>query len=289
MKPMLAGKVTDLHDLRYPLLASPKLDGVRALIIDGVVMSRTMKPIPNEHVQFLFGRSAYEGFDGELIVGDPCNSTAYRDTTSGVMSVRGKPDVTFHVFDDYSGPTAFHERLYRAQVRVRKYAKTSGLKFVEHTELKNPAAVDDYEKKLLALGYEGVMLRSLHGIYKQGRSTEREGYLLKLKRFEDAEATVIGVEELQHNENDRDEDGKRTSHKAGKRNGGALGALHVRSIKHATEFHIGSGFSAEERVKLWKARGSLLGKIVKFQYFPTGSKDKPRFPTFLGFRSPVDL
>ena len=70
MKPMLAAK-TDGKGLSYPLLASPKLDEVRALIINGVVMSRSFKPIPNAHVQELFGRPEYNGLDGELIVGSP--------------------------------------------------------------------------------------------------------------------------------------------------------------------------------------------------------------------------
>ena len=51
----------------------------------------------------------------------------------------------------------------------------------------------DYEKRILEDGFEGVMLRSPLGKYKMGRSTLKEGILLKLKRFEDAEATVVAV------------------------------------------------------------------------------------------------
>ena len=68
-KPMLAATVSD-EPLSYPLLASVKLDGVRALVVDGVVMGRSLKPIPNKHVQRLFGHTQLNGLDGELIVGD---------------------------------------------------------------------------------------------------------------------------------------------------------------------------------------------------------------------------
>jgi len=34
MKPMLAGKCEDIHSLRYPVYVSPKLDGVRAIVIE---------------------------------------------------------------------------------------------------------------------------------------------------------------------------------------------------------------------------------------------------------------
>ena len=45
-KPLLASPA-DLSTLRFPVLASPKLDGVRAIVKDGVVLSRSLKKIPN--------------------------------------------------------------------------------------------------------------------------------------------------------------------------------------------------------------------------------------------------
>ena len=61
-----------------------------------------------------------------------------------------------------------------------------------------------YEKEFLEIGAEGVMLRSPTGPYKQGRSTLKEGYLLKVKQFTDAEARVIGFDEKMHNANEAD-------------------------------------------------------------------------------------
>ncbi len=84
-RPMLADKVTDISALRFPVLASKKLDGVRCLVQDGVLVSRTLKPIPNKFVQAKF-KGLPEGTDGELIVGDPRDPEAYRRTVSVVMS-----------------------------------------------------------------------------------------------------------------------------------------------------------------------------------------------------------
>lgn len=78
-------------------VASPKLDGIRAIVLGGVVMSRNLIPIPNRYVQQRF--AGLEWFDGELIFGDPTSPTVYRDTYSAVMSEEGKPDVRFFVFD----------------------------------------------------------------------------------------------------------------------------------------------------------------------------------------------
>jgi DNA ligase-1 len=46
-KPMLASDCGGIENVRFPVIASPKLDGVRALVIDGALMSRSLKPIPN--------------------------------------------------------------------------------------------------------------------------------------------------------------------------------------------------------------------------------------------------
>ena len=84
MKPMLASKCTDVTKLKFPVLASLKLDGVRCLVIGGRLMSRTLKEIPNHFVQDMFA-GMRNGCDGELILGDPTAPDAYRKTVSAVM------------------------------------------------------------------------------------------------------------------------------------------------------------------------------------------------------------
>lgn len=293
---MLAGKVSDTSKLKYPVLASPKLDGVRATIQSGVVTSRNDKSIPNVHVQTRLGAAALNGMDGELICGDPRDKDAYRKTMSAVMSEDGDPDVTFYVFDIFNEDTAltgFEDRLNILRTRVTANSKMYGrdVKLVAHVVIKNEADLLAYETKCLEEGFEGVMVRSIDGPYKFGRSTEREGYLLKLKRFADSEAVVITAVELLHNHNEKDARGKRTSHKAGKTAGGMLGAMVVEDIKTGVRFEIGTGFTEAQRVKYWNLfnAGGLKGLIVTYTYFPTGSKDKPRFPTFKGFRDKRDL
>lgn len=49
-KPLLACNA-DLSKVRYPVYVSPKLDGIRCIVINGIAMSRSMKPIPNRYIQ----------------------------------------------------------------------------------------------------------------------------------------------------------------------------------------------------------------------------------------------
>lgn len=279
MKVMLAGKA-NLDRINYPVLVSAKYDGVRAYIENGVVYSRRNIPIPNHYVQEKFGK--LHGLDGELIVGDETADNVFNMTQSGVMTEVGKPDVRFFAFDHFVFPLApFRDRISYVARMVRKH---HDVVLVEHTLCPKRIIVDKEEQKYIELGYEGAMLRHPMGPYKFGRSTAREGFLLKLKRFADSEAVVLGVEEEMHNTNDKDDAGKRTSHKAGMVPKGTLGALKVKDCISRAEFNVGSGFTAAERMALWKKRHQIIGAIITYKYFPAGGKNAPRFPTFVGFR-----
>lgn len=288
MKPMLASPAGPV--IPYPMLLSPKLDGIRCLIINGVVCGRSLKAIPNKHVQQLFGRPELNGLDGELIVGSPTAKEVFQATSSGVMSIEGEPDVAFWVFDDFMESGGFHRRLHTAHRRIKKqkFCET-----VPHDQILNEDQLTDWEQDYLTMGYEGVMLRHPDGPYKHGRSTAKEAWLLKVKRFEDSEAKIIGFSELMHNANEakRNELGhlERSSHKAGKVGKQTLGALAVKDLKTGVEFDIGTGFTADQRQLLWSMGDNLLGRVVKYKSQPTGVKEKPRFPVFLGFRDAVDM
>ena len=68
-----------------------------------------------------------------------------------------------------------------------------------------------------------------------------------------------------------------------------LGAVSVRDIVSGVEFEIGSGFDDAIRAEIWADKDNYIGKILRYKYFPVGSKDRPRFPVFQGFRDPIDL
>lgn len=288
MKPMLAAPAG--AELPFPLLLSPKLDGIRCLIVAGVAVGRSLKPLPNRHVQQLFGRSELNGLDGELLVGNPVAKDVFQTTTSGVMTATGEPNVTFWVFDDYSAPGGFGERYLRAQRRLKAVPHCQ---LVPHVQVATADDLSGWEQYYLARGCEGIMLRHPTGPYKHGRSTAKEAWLLKVKRFEDSEAVVLDATELMHNANEAKRNAlghlERSSHKTGKVGKRSLGALMVKDLKTGVEFDIGTGFTESQRQVLWDKGGSLIGKVVKYKFQPTGVKEKPRFPVFLGFRDGVDM
>lgn len=297
LRPMLAAKA-DLKNLDFPLFVSPKLDGVRALIVDGVVMSRSMKPIPNEYVQVAFGQMALNGLDGELIVGEPTADDVYRKTNSAVMTRDGFPDVRFYAFDSFHDLVAgepFEARLKEVQYVQRTNACDDFCPLIAHPHevAYGPDGLEMFETQWVEEGYEGVILRHPDRQYKFGRSTAKEQGMLKLKRFDDSEAEVLEVIELQRNGNEActNELGytSRSSHKDNLVAAGTMGALRVRDIHTGQTFNIGTGFTQADRDALWQDRDSTVGRIVKYKYFAVGVKDLPRHPVFLGFRSAEDL
>ena len=294
-KPLLAATIEDTSKLSYPCLVSKKLDGIRCMIIDGVVYSRSMKPIRSKVVQQLFGKSEYNGFDGELLYGDWAAKDVFNVTTQVVMATELKDcfdasKISLAVFDLTDSPNDFEYR-YLETVRAVADANNPQILAVPHLMCLNEADLLIVEQEYLDQGYEGIMVRSPLGRYKQGRSTLKDGILGKLKRFSDDEALVIGFEEKMTNTNSAytNEVGRtqRAQAQDGMVGAGTLGAL-VCTCK-GIQFTMGSGFNDAMRDEVWKNKEKYLGRLAKFKYFAIGMVDSYRFPIFQGFRDEEDL
>jgi len=298
LKPMLAdNKIPTMDQIKFPIMVSPKLDGVRCTVQQGKLYSRSLKPIPNKNVQQLLS-GLPEGLDGELIHGDPWDDP-YRRTVSIVMS-DDKPvgDINLHLFDTMSlgSLCPYKDRYEYLCTLLKNPSPFHNVKLVEHTYVHTQETLEHMEQTFLEQGYEGAMLNDPHGLYKHGRSTIKEGTLLKLKRFLDAEAMIIGFTEEMENTNEakKNELGKteRSSAKAGMVPKGSLGnflVVGVGGTYEGVEFAIGGGFTAAQKAEYWAKRNDLVNKIVTFKYFPTGSKDRPRMPIFKAFRDSRDM
>jgi len=288
-KPMLASKM-DLSKLNYPLVASPKLDGVRAIVIDGIVLSRSLKPIPNKHVQELFCN--YEYLDGELISGDPTAPNAYNKTVGDVMRIEGTPDVTFYAFDHIASPShPYTARRTKVSMGVSLVNRDS-LVLLDSLMVNSEEELLNLEADYLAQGYEGVMVRNPTAPYKFGRATPKSNDLMKVKREEDSEATILSVYEQTENQNEKVTNELGRSSRSSKQENlvpaNTLGGFTVQWNDQTFNCSCGT-LDHSERKALWEIRDTLPGKLLKFRYFGYGVKDAPRFPRALGLRDPIDL
>jgi len=291
IKPLLAATCKDLGSVKFPVYVSAKLDGIRSLVLDGQLVSRTLKPIPNRAIRELLSRPEFSNLDGELIIGNPTDDTVFNRTSSQVMTTEGGSEgMKFYVFD-YIADKPYYVRLEMLRGICAKYPEH--LVAVEQTHCSDTEFLEDLESRIVGLGFEGVMLRDYRGLYKFGRSTLKEQTLLKFKRFETSEAYVLGFEELMHNDNEATKDAlghtKRSSHQENQVPADTLGALLVVDAKTGIEFKIGTGFTADDRKKIWNEQNYYEGGVVSYQHFPVGVVDKPRFPSFRGFRNKIDM
>jgi DNA ligase-1 len=297
-KPMLADPLENVSKLKFPILASPKIDGIRCLRLNNKILSRKFLDIPNNHIQTTMSSLSIEELDGELITLDADGKIHPFNTVQGnVMREEGISDFRYYVFDYVS--TTLNEPYQDRIAKLKKLKLPSYCIKVLPELVKDEAELNTYEEKCLADGYEGIMVRSVNGPYKCGRSTEKQGYLLKVKRFKDSEAIVVGFEELMRNENEatKDELGhtKRSSAKEGLVPAGTLGKFLVQEIGNTPWkgkiFPIGSGenLTKELRQHIWDNREDYLNKIVTYKYQPHGVKILPRIPIWRGFRDVKDL
>ena len=293
-KPMLAVNCGSPATLRFPQLATPKLDGIRCLILHrpetglarNMALTRTFKPVQNAFIREWLEANLPSGLDGELMV----NGRTFSEGTGDIARRDGRPDFCYHIFD-YCPAGIEVPYLRRMEQLTHLPLDSSRVRKILPVRIDSHAELTAYEEQCLAEGYEGVMIRTPDSPYKCGRSTEREGYLLKIKRFADAEAEVIGCEEQMHNGNVAEQDAfgrtKRSSHAENLTGTGKLGALTVRM--DGLTFNIGTGFDDAQRTAYWNERHTLPGRLAKFKHQPSGAKDAPRFPVFLGFREAWDL
>lgn len=294
-KCMLASDA-DLSTIRYPLLASPKIDGIRCRIWENKPMSRSWKLIRNRYVQEVLSFTALNGLDGELAVGEPFHPNLMQATTSGVMSADGVPNFTFWIFDIFSRPdTPFTDRyqMLNDYFTSHRSVLPQQVQLLPQQFIQTPEELAQFEMGCVNQGYEGIITRDPSSLYKNGRSTAREQGMLKVKRFIDSEAVVIDVQEFMHNANEATINAlghtERSSHKDNKVPMGMLGALVCNDIHTNQPIKIGTGFDHATRQSLWNVRDSLRNRVVKYKYFNHGIKDAPRHPVFLGFRDQDDL
>ena len=302
------------------LIMQPKIDGMRALIDEECIpRTRSWKEHKNRYLrEFARHHPSLRGFDGEVVSGLQLSANTFRESMSGIRSQDGSPEFTFYAFDFFMGDTAQlgyqsrREHLLRnldnlgadsGTVTLGAGPEGSGVQYTAKVilcpqkEVRTLDEVNEHEEELIKAGWEGAMLRRAHLPYKYNRSTNREGYLIKLKRYEDDEAVIISCYPWEQNNNEATTDARgytvRSAHQGNKEAQERLGGFHCRLLRDpSVEFDIGvfRGWGHSDRDSLWAARDTLPGRILKFKHQGYGGGyDKPRTPVGLGWRDADDL
>ncbi|NRA53282.1 MAG: DNA ligase [Gammaproteobacteria bacterium] len=232
---------------------SEKLDGVRAYWDGHRLISRQGNVFVAP--SWFVNNFPNQPLDGELWI-----ARRQFEKVSGIVRQRRLNNsnwrqVKFMVFDLPQSSAIFSKRLNKIN-KLIKQADSPYLMMIKQIRLSNESQLLQQLDQVIVQGGEGLMLHRATSLYQAKRSND----LMKLKRFDDAEATVL-------------------AHFAGKgkyRN--MLGSLLVENEQGIT-FKLGSGFSDSQR-----SVPPPIGSIITYKYYGKTKNNVPRFASFMRIR-----
>lgn len=306
--PMRCADVVDTSLLNYPLIATTKYDGVYALVKDGQLLGRSLKPIKNKQIAEILSQPEFEGFVGELCYGSKLNIQELCRTTTSHVSSHDKEwedGFTWMLFD-YAHEDVIHlpyierldvlkERLYEALGELsntKQYNHLNNIQVAPQVVCTSSSDVDELYNNNVDNGYEGIILRSPNGEWKNGRNSPKQDLFLRMKPSSDSEFVITGVVEALQNNNvaTTNELGytERSSHQENKVGKGMIGAFTGIDVESGILITVGAGkLTHSERVEAFE--NPPIGSVAKYRSMTSGVKDLPRFPRFISYRDITDL
>ncbi len=293
-KVMKAEEKAHLHKMRYPALASLKMDGVRAVafVRDGNVevkssSGRIFMKIPSIESAILeFARSAstslYDGFilDGEIVAVDE-NGNVPRQKSNGLANKALKGSISdgeeqmlhFFAFDILSSVSQL-ERGLEGRPLERRLQNMIHIDPDSHLREVDSVVVEDEQQawaefhQRVSDGEEGIVLKAMDSIYEAKRSYE----WIKLKKEYQCEVEIIDW----------------TAHK---KKEGMLGSMTMQTRDGKVVGNQGTKLSDLQRREMYEMaqRGELVGSIATIKFHDLSSKNNREtksfyLPRFIEFR-----
>ena len=158
--------------------------------------------------------------------------------------------LTLEEFDNKVGTKPLTERLSNGYDSLPENINSDMLEFLPQEQLTTEKQFTEMAKDAEEAGFEGIMVRK-----NVGYECKRSHNLLKVKKFHDAEYTVLDA----INGNIRwTENGKQIEREC----------LSSITIEHkGCKVNVGSGFSKEQREMYYESPQDIIGKTVTIQYF----------------------
>ena len=293
-KPSLCpNEKADLTQVKYPLLASLKMDGIRTIFMNGRMLSRSLKEIPNEQLQKKFQHLKDYSLKNNVVLDGEMygHNLTFQQITHLVMtedlSLIGEKlpeELKFYCFDciKTSPDVEFIERYNSI-----KDLRLNNLVVVKQKVVNSKEEVEAMFENALENGYEGLILKSKTGKYKFGRYSYKSGDAYKVKPFITIDAKIIRVEERFENtaESFTNELGRTQHHnfKDEKKSTGIAAVFVV--MYNEMEQKVCLTGTEDFRREIWENQKSYIGKMIEFKGMTVGGKDLIRHPVFLRFRS----
>jgi len=291
-KPILApNQAVDIKNLKYPLLVSYKLDGIRCIFKDGQMYSRALKQFPNIRLRERFSHLAKLSKEKNIILdGELLAKSLTFNELSGITRQLDKiipQDQYFYCFDiiineDFELP--FKNRLNNL-IKIRGEIN---VKLLDQMPIDTAPDIAALYERALNWGCDGLILRDPNGRYKFGRATVKEGLIYKMKPFMTFDSKIINViqatevregAEKKINELGRSVTSKKKDDRILIEKASAFVVMY-----EGKELKVTIAMTDEEKEEVWKNKSKYINRWIEYKGMLVGSKDLPRHPIFLRFR-----
>lgn len=258
-EPMLAFEFGKYEKLLFTVrtFIQPKLDGVRCIMDNNTLMTRTGNPIVScPHIA-----KPYHMLDGELY-----NHSLRADFNEIISLTRkNKPDnedleksaklIQYWVYDyPFWGDKVFSERHDILKKVFPSFP--SNYKLVPAYEITSKEEIMRYHEQFINQGYEGSMIRMDLGGYENKRSKQ----LLKYKNWQDAEWEIIDISEGEGNR------------------AGCANTITI-MVNGEVECKPTMTGTMEYMRSVWNNKKSIIGKQATIKFFGYTEDGSLRFPT----------
>lgn len=259
---------------QWPVLVQPKLDGIRCKInIQSLLMTSSEEnPIYSmphikeavEKARDIFERHNITELDGELF----SREMTFEEICSAVLRdnpVEEGKRIEYYIFDYL---TEDNKVTNASRYQILGVIDST----IQHRRLDLPFVIvptfwaHNLEEIYTMLnhqierGNEGIIVRHPYAFYSERRVTT----MMKFKPKKSDTYKVVGVTQLQDKYHNYKE---------------LLGALKLVDPE-GNLFHVGTGFTEQQRKELWFDRGSLIGKYCTISYQNLTQAGVPRFAVF---------
>ncbi len=311
MRPQLANDA-NLETLKYPVGVQVKIDGVRALNINGTLTGRSLDPFKGTGITEYFSKPEFKHLDGEMTLNDnPASTDRLCSLTTGAMGkfkgVTEMPNLHWFCFDYLADPSLPYETRHKLlEIKLEELAHPR----VHLVPLEIVGHPDDLKEMIAqhaAAGYEGTIIRNLNAPAKEGRPSKVLQQLVRVKAWQDTEMLVTGITEGNANTNEAMTNSlgrtERSSAQDGMVPNGRVGSIQgvlledcVSNITGQVLFPSGlpvtvskGSMSHAEAQYYFENPKEIVGHVIKFSHMVHGTKDLPRMGGYISHRLKEDM
>lgn len=199
-KPMLAKSYEkDGHKIQYPAFIQPKLDGFRCVAVkhEGHVTLYLRSGDVIDTVPHINRALNALMTNGDVLDGELYKHGIPFDQLSGDLRAQDGRNTSYVEYHIYDHPIVLNDRDYKQHerfIQLRQYRDNNmliaPLAYVDTWAVYNEERMLAGLEYYLAKGYEGVMVRDMHGLYGFGK---RSDSLQKVKKFYEEEYRIIDI------------------------------------------------------------------------------------------------